>query len=240
MQERTVFERMLFAFREDGSMDSLPRTDRVSVAVVTGGHPFDVPGFHALFRSLPGADCYIQHLEDYVSDAGKVREAYDVVLFYTMPRGVPPEPGRGYEGRIGRALERLGKTEQGIFLLHHAILTYADWPFWSEMVGIADREISSYHHGMDLRIEVADRDHPITRGLDAWEMVDETYVMDEPDGSVLLTADHPQSMKTIGWARTFGRARVFCFQSGHDNQTWVNPNFREVVARGIRWCAGRI
>ena len=67
-------------------MSSLPKTDKTTVAVVTGGHAFDVPGFHALFRSLPDADCYIQHVEDYgyedyVYNAGHVRDEYDVVLF---------------------------------------------------------------------------------------------------------------------------------------------------------------
>jgi type 1 glutamine amidotransferase len=33
---------------------------------------------------------------------------------------------------------------------------------------------------------------------------------------------------------------VFCFQSGHDNLTWSNPSFREILARGIRWSAGRL
>ena len=39
----------------------------IKVAVVTGGHRFDVPNFHGLFRKLEGVDAYIQSLEDFAS-----------------------------------------------------------------------------------------------------------------------------------------------------------------------------
>jgi hypothetical protein len=223
-------------------MSNLPQTDRATVAVITGGHAYDVPAFHAVFRSLPDADCYIQHMEDFVCDGGKVRKDYDVVLFYNMPDGAPPEKAKGWEGAIRRAMEELGTMTQGIFLLHHAILTYRGWPFWSEIVGIEDRELESYHHGEQLHIEIADGDHPITQGMQPWDMIDETYVMNDPGGDsrVLLTVDHPNSMKAIGWVHTFRNSRVFCFESGHDNETYVDPSFREVVRRGIQWCAGKL
>ena len=223
-------------------MSSSSETDRPRVAVVTGGHAFDVPGFHALFRSIEDADCYIQHLEDFVADAGKVRGQYDVVLFYTMPAGEPPAEGEGYQGRIRSTLEELGATSQGIFVLHHGILTYQEWPFWSELVGMDNREIDGVHFNLEMRIRVAAPEHPVLRGMEDWDMIDESYVMAEPDegNDIILTVDHPQSMKAIAWTRTFKQARVFCFQSGHDNQTYVNPQFRHVIARGIQWCAGRI
>ena len=223
-------------------MSSLPESDAVTVAVVTGGHAYDVPGFHALFRSLLAADPYIQHMEDFVSDSGKVREEYDVVLFYNMPGGAPRQDAAGYEGLIGAALGDLGSRSQGVFVLHHGILAYPDWPFWSDLVGVADRSLTSFHLDERLHVDIARADHPITEGLSAWDMIDETYVMAEPDddNQILLTVDHPQSTKAIGWTRTFRRARVFCLQSGHDDQAYSDSHFRRVVERGILWCAGRI
>jgi len=35
----------------------------IRVAVVTGGHPFDVPSFHALFRGHGDIDAYPQDFE---------------------------------------------------------------------------------------------------------------------------------------------------------------------------------
>jgi uncharacterized protein len=216
----------------------------LSVAVVTGCHPYDVRGFQRLFRSVPGADCYFQHLEDFVHGADRARE-WDVVLFYMMPEPEPPRSSGGWEGRIGSVLESLGTSDQGIFLLHHAILTYWDWPFWSDIVGIRQRRLwgdHGYHHGQDIHVQIADPDHPITRGLAPWSLVDETYEMDEPaaDSQVLLTTDHPQSMQALGWVRTFGQSRVFCLELGHDDQAYANAELREVVRRGIEWCGRRI
>ena len=44
-----------------------PDPGSLRVAVVTGGHAFDVPNFHRLFRQLPGIDAYPQHLEHFAS-----------------------------------------------------------------------------------------------------------------------------------------------------------------------------
>ena len=97
-------------------------------------------------------------------------------------------------------------------------------------MGIANRKFG-YHHDQKLKVHVTTVEHPITQGLKAWEMIDESYTMaDAGEGSqILLTTDHEKSMKTLGWTRQHKQARVFCFESGHDNQTWVDANFREVV-----------
>ena len=210
------------------------KTDSISVAVITGGHNFDVPGFQAIFREMPQVDSYIQQEENWAADVGNVRDSYDVLLFYNMPRNVPEDRNRS-------VLERLGQNGQGIFLLHHAILAYDQWPFWSEIVGISDRSFG-YDHEQELSVEIADSAHPITVNLKPWQMVDETYSMASAgqDSHQLLTTDHANSMRVLGWTRQFRNSRVFCFQSGHDNLTYVNPNFRTTILRGIQWCAGRI
>ena len=213
---------------------NLPENDKIKVAVITGGHSFDVPGFHAVFRDLPHVDSYIQYEENWAADIGQVRDAYDVLLFYNMPRGEPEE-------KIRTVLEGLGENGQGIFLLHHAILAYGQWPFWSELVGIPDRSFG-YDMKQELSVEIADPAHPITQGIEPWQMVDETYSMAsaDQDSHLLLTTDHPNSMRVLGWTRQFKNSRVFCYQSGHDNLTYVNPSFRKTILRGIQWCAGRI
>ncbi|MDE0630963.1 MAG: ThuA domain-containing protein [Caldilineaceae bacterium] len=206
----------------------------IKVAVITGGHFFDVPGFHAIFRDMPQVDSYIQLEANWAADIGQALDTYDVFLFYNMPRGLPEERPR-------RVLEKLGESGQGIFLLHHAILAYEQWPFWSDLVGISDRSFG-YDHEQELSVQIADPAHPITQGIEPWQMVDETYSMASAgeDSHHLLTTEHARSMRVLGWTRQFRNARVFCFQSGHDNLTYVDSNFRKTILRGIQWCAGRI
>ena len=106
---------------------------------------------------------------------------------------------------------------------------------------MADRSFS-FHLDQQFHVEIARSDHPITTGLAAWDMIDETYVMAEPDdgNDILLTVDHPRSTKAIAWTRTFRQAPVFCFQSGHDDRAYADSHFRRIVERGIQWCAGRL
>jgi hypothetical protein len=216
----------------------------LKVAVVTGGHQYDVPNFHKLFRRMADLDVYIQHIEDFAASSQTVRDGYDVVLFYIMMVEGPTDEGRpGYAGKPKSALAQLGETKQGIFLLHHALLAYPAWPVWNELVGIQQPWADfGYRHDETLRVNIADPDHPITRGLASWEMIDETYRMKEPDKNshILLTVDHERSMQAIAWTRQYKQSRVFCLQSGHDNQTWQNEQFYKIVQRGILWCAGRL
>lgn len=209
-------------------------TDSIKAAVITGGHFFDVPGFHGVFRDMSGVDSYIQLEANWAADVGNVLDSYDVFLFYNMPRGLPEE-------RTRPVLEKLGERGQGIFLLHHAILAYEQWPFWSDLVGIADRSFG-YDHDQTLPVKIADPAHPITQGIEPWRLTDETYSMASAgqDSHRLLTTDHATSMHVLGWTRQFRNARVFCLQSGHDNHAYNDPTFRTLIHRGIQWCAGRI
>ena len=206
----------------------------VKLAVITGGHGYDEPNFDKLFRALRGVQTTFQTMDQFVASPVAARDQFDVVLFYSMLMPVPKDKAK-------EALEHLGATKQGVFVLHHALLSYPGWQVWTDIVGIADRKFG-YYHDQKLKIHVTETAHPITRRLNSWEMVDETYTMaDAGEGSqILLTTDHPKSMKTIAWARQYKKSRVFCFESGHDNQTWVDANFRRVLRRGILWCAQRI
>ncbi len=206
----------------------------IRVAVVTGAHPFDVPGFLGLFRGHEDVDAYPQDFENWVHDWGHVRRGYDVTLFYNMHM-TPPE------GPFRQAIEDLLERPKGIFVLHHALLAWPDLEAWNQVVGVLDRSFG-YYPDQTLRVEIAAPEHPIVRGLQPWEMIEETYTMaePEPDSTVLLAADHPRSMRALAWVRRAGEAPVFCFQCGHDRRAWEHPSFRSVVAQGIRWCAGRL
>ncbi len=218
-------------------------TSKVKLAVVTGGHAYDVVNFRKLFRSLEGIDAYVQHMDDFAGSGREGRKFYDAVLFYIMLMDGPVnKKGQGATGRVKEAMEQLGSTEQGIIILHHALLAYPNFQPWSQMVGIQNREIKSYKHDQELIINVTNPDHPVTKSMHSFKMTDETYVMNEPgdDSDILLTVDHSRSMKAIGWMRRYNRSRVFNLQSGHNNKTWSNPNFKKILRRGILWTVKRI
>lgn len=210
--------------------------DKIKIAVVVGYHPYDVPKFQKLFESIPDIEVYIQHMEQFVYSSKDVREEYNVVLFYNFHMETPVNEAPGYEGRIKEVLESLGDTKQGIFVLHHAILAFPNWQIWSDICGIQNRKFG-YYLEQNVHFNISDIEHPITRGITDFELLDETYTMDSAgeDSQVLITTNHPKSMKTIAWTRQYKNSRVFCYESGHDNQAYNNENFIRVVSRGIQW-----
>ncbi len=220
---------------------SQPGTNTLKVAVVTGGHTFDVPGMYAFRRDLDGIDAYLQSLEDWSDDVADVRDRYDCVVFYNMHRFTPTgdEPWPMHKAKA--ALERLGETDQGIVIWHHALVAFPEWPRWREITGIADTSVE-VAFDQPIPVTVEEPDHPIVADVRDFTVIDETYGMAEPVGdmAVLLRAHYPKQMSAVGWTRTFGKARVFCLQLGHDNQSWSNPSIRSIVGNGVRWASNRL
>lgn len=213
----------------------------LKIAVITGGHHFEVVPFHHLFRELPGVDAYVQHMADFVASTPEARAQYDVLVFYTHLKrelsdlGVPP----GQPDSVRAVLETLGAANQGLVLLHHSLLAFPEWAIWDEIVGMTGRKLDEYAHDQALPLHVADPHHAICAGLDDWTITDETYLMPDVSGAdnhVLLTTPHPRSMTTIAWTRQFRTSRVFCLQLGHDSLAWNDAGFRRLLAQGIAWC----
>lgn len=212
----------------------------IRTAVITGQHPFDVPSFYNVFHSMPDVDFYPQDLDLFAADWGNARQSYDVVVFYNFHQMTPGGDAMPGTNSIRQSLEQLGEKNQGILVLHHAILAFPQWQFWSDLCGIQDRHFG-YHPGQTVNVQVSELEHPITRDISDWEILDETYTMADAgaDSHVLLTAEHPASMHTLAWTRTYGSARVFCYQSGHDAHVFNDPSFRRIMHQGIQWLARR-
>jgi trehalose utilization protein len=216
----------------------MTNSEKIRTAVVTGRHPYDVPNFYAIFKNMQKIDFYPQHMEDFISDSVNTRDQYDVIVFYNFHQETPGNEQNWWDKGMKDALEHLGEKKQGILLLHHAILAFPKWDVWANICGIQDRKFSFYI-GEKVKTQIAKSNHPITNGLSDWEMVDETYLMnDAQEGcEILLTTDNSRSMKTLAWTRQYKNSKVFCYQCGHDNLAYSDPNFRKVLENGIIWLA---
>ena len=201
----------------------------MQIAVVTGEHGFREKDFDAVFQGMESITFVREDLDDFVDNP--MQNEYDTVVFYNFHRPYPTET---------QAKSILGLTEkgQGIVILHHAILAFPEWDAFSDMCGIDERAEFDYFPKQTFQVQIVDKSHPITEGLSDWELGDETYTMTSAgeDSTILLTTNHPDSMDVLGWTREYANSRIFCLQSGHDNVTYSNPNFREVLKRGIQWC----
>lgn len=88
--------------------------------------------------------------------------------------------------------------------------------------------------------------HSIMKGYSSFTSWDETYihhVHNEKNRTVLeyrVEGDQAEGNKREPWTwvRTHGKGRVFYTAWGHDERTFMQPGFQNLVERGIRWACG--
>jgi uncharacterized protein len=92
-------------------------------------------------------------------------------------------------------------------------------------------------------------DHPAIMGAQAFKTLDETYLHSklQPDNIVLTeriigadqAKDRPgQKTEPYTWVRNYGKGRVFYTAYGHDERTWNQAGFMDLLEKGILWAVG--
>ena len=102
---------------------------------------------------------------EFVLDPARGPGNYEVLLFYNMHLRTPAEKDGGFEAAMKETLEGLGDGDQGIFLLHHALVAFPDWPLWRELSGMRQRGNVPCTFDQTVHIEIADTAHPSTSTL---------------------------------------------------------------------------
>jgi putative membrane-bound dehydrogenase-like protein len=90
--------------------------------------------------------------------------------------------------------------------------------------------------------EIVNTDHPVTRDLKPFTTWDETYEHSKmaKDITVLMERVEDGHHEPWTWVKNYGEGRVFYTAYGHDEQTWSNPGFHELMKRGILWVVGDV
>jgi len=216
---------------------------KLRVLVVTGGHDFE-PAFFDLFK-VEGFDVIKvdQQATGNSFLAGDVK-GFDTIVLYDMWQKISDAEFKRFTDMIEKG--------QGLVVLHHALADAADRPEYARALGGkfflkpttwdgAERPTSGYLHDVDLKVQVADTDHPVTRGIKDFDIHDETYkgYWVDPKAQVLLTTDHATSEKALAWWRVQGRSRIVSIQLGHDSKAYANPAYRRLIEQAVRFAAVR-
>jgi type 1 glutamine amidotransferase len=237
---------VLFLFQGlfiDVSSAGLP-SKILRILVVTGGHEYKTDPFNRMLESLDKNFSFqiVEFPGAFNMFLPENRDNYDVVVFYHMWQSITPEQARALSECIGE-----GKP---LVALHHSICAFDDWPEYFKIIGgkyfhkkttVNGKEYAacSYIHDLHFKAVIEPGKHPVTRGLKDFELFDETYkgYYVEEGVTPLITTNEPSSNNLIGWAKTYGKARVVTLQSGHDSPTFDNPAFRKLLSQAIRWVA---
>lgn len=241
MKTRLVYLLLLITALLFNTFHSEAKTP-IRILVVTGGHSYDKPSFNEMLGSL-GKDITSEVVEfpsAYDQFLPENRGNYDVVVFYHMWQKSTPE-----QEKIVAECIREGKP---LVVLHHSICAFDDWAEYWNIIGgkyfhkptvVDGKEYAkcSYIHDLHFTVQVANKKHPVTKGVKDFEIFDETYkgYYIAPGTEPLLTTTEKSSNPVVGWTWKYGKARVVTLQSGHDTPTFQNENFRKLLRQSVEW-----
>jgi uncharacterized protein len=222
-----------------------PAKGKIRVLLTYGGHGFQEKPFFAMFDAFPG----IVTTKVPMPKAAEMlkpglQKDYDVIVMYDMVQKIAPEQQKAFVELLNEGV--------GLVSLHHNLAANQQWDEFRKIIGgihinkefLVDGKKygpSGSADDQDIHVTVADKTHPITKGVSDFKIHDETYngYYTSPEVKVLLTTDHPKNEPPLAWVHQYGKSRVFYFMLGHDPSAWSNPNYSRILENGIRWAAGK-
>ncbi|MFM1604857.1 MAG: ThuA domain-containing protein, partial [Porticoccaceae bacterium] len=253
---------------------------KLNVLLVTRGHPFDRDTFFDIFDS--NSDIQYSNVEHPAAQFmfnPEMAKKFDCYVQYDMPGvefgdGGPqyPEPPEFYK----EGVRAMGEEGCPLVILHHCAAAWPAWPEWSEIVGGhflytpmksrgVDRPDSGYNIDVTHTVSPA-IDHPITRGIEPFEITDEVYLSEIFEDSIipLFTSNwdfrrdnfysasnavvhgdlnsnkgwhHNDGSNVVGWIKAYKNSPVVYLQFGDGPAAYENPNFRRILAQAIKWAS---
>jgi putative membrane-bound dehydrogenase-like protein len=135
-----------------------------------------------------------------------------------------------------KALLNFVKGGKGFIPLHSASYCFRNSPEVVEMIG---GQFSS-HKTDSFPAVVVKPEHPVMKGINAFVTWDETYVHTKISKNIEVLSERVEGThhEPYTWVRPFGDGRVFYTAYGHDEKTFNNPGFLNLVKNGILWAVG--
>ncbi len=221
---------------------SQKKKEPVRVLLITGGHGFDKEPFYVFMKSLPDITVTeVKHPDALAMFRPENRSLYDVVLLYDMPQAISEQEKKDFVDCM--------EAGKGLIAWHHAYCSYQDWPEYKNIIGGryhydtwtddqgVEHPSATYEHDVQFYVKVADPKHPVTKGIEDFDILDETYGGGsvQPGVHVLLTTDEPSSTPSVAWTNRYGKSNVVTILLGHDNHAWTNPSFVKLLTQAIMW-----
>lgn len=124
----------------------------------------------------------------------------------------------------------------GFVAIHSASASFNDSDAFVNLVGGAFKA----HGAGTFSVEHKNSGHPVMDGVPEFESWDETYLhmKHNPDKEVLSVRVEDGHEEPWTWVRDQGDGRVFYTAWGHDERTWQNDGFKQLIEQGVRWTSG--
>ena len=248
--------------------------------MVTRGHPFARDPFFDIFDSNPEIEySHVEHPAAQLMYTPKVAENFDCYVMYDMPGidfqpGGPPnfiDPPQFYKDGM------MEMFEEGfpLVILHHCAAAWGGWPEWAEICGaqflykpMKSRGIDKPDSGYIIDVPHKVRsvmEHPITEGVEEFDIVDEVYLWEvfEEDVIPLFRSNYPFTQENfysaelalrgdinsnegwshdagsdyVGWIKTYKNSPIVYLQFGDGPATYENETYRKILSKAIKWAS---
>ncbi len=226
-------------------LDLDPPAADIKVLIVTGvdypGHPWPetAPALKKVLEQDPRIRARI--VEDPAVLASPKLDLWDAVVIHFMDWEIP---GPGPEAREN--LRRYVAAGHGLALTHFACGAWDnhEWPEFRRLAGrVWDPKLRGHDPHGTFRVEIADPDHPIVKGMQPFETVDELYTCLAGEVPIHVVAKATSKVDHLDYPMAFvlpyGQGRVFHCVLGHDARAYVSPGVGELLRRGLAWAAAQ-
>ena len=144
-----------------------------------------------------------------------------------------------------RKITEAHKAGKPAVVIHCAMHTYraAKIDDWREFLGVTSKK---HEHKSKYPVKIVAKGHPVMKGFptDWVTPKDELYVIEKlwPKAKALATSTSEKTKKEhpVVWVSEYGKARVFGTTYGHSDDTFRDPVFINLLARGVVWAAGKL
>ena len=214
----------------------------ISVLLITGSS--DLP-YHEWKETAPALKSMLESTKhmavNILADPREISPerlaGYDVIVVdYHGPRWGP-------EAEL--AVADFVASGKGIVTFHLDSYAFEGWFAWPDIIGATWFKLGHSKRRL-FKVDIQDKDHPITRGLgDSFEIDDELYngLTLKPRTHVLADAwDDPAANGTgkrhpLVWTGEYGKGRTLHLTLGHDLKSLSADGFQKLMLRGTEWAA---
>jgi len=169
-------------------------------------------------------------------------KSYDVIV---SNQNTYPEQASTWGTATKQAFLDFMSRGGGFVCIHSASYAHYDWPPFLEICGARWGEKT--HHGpiSDFTVQIINRNHPITKGIQDFPIRDELWVDMEchPSMEVLCAVQTDEYKHTPGkrepvvLTTRYGKGRGYYLVLGHDATVMAHPDWQKLLLQGTAWAA---
>jgi putative membrane-bound dehydrogenase-like protein len=173
-----------------------------------------------------GINITFTHQPDQLNDDNLSK--YDGLIVYANHDSISPSQEK--------ALLNFVKSGKGFIPLHCASWCFRNSAEVVEMIG---GQFKSHKYDSFPAV-ITQADHPVMKGISSFVTKDETYVHDKISKEIQVLSERVEGnhREPYTWVRQYERGRVFYTAYGHDENTFNNQAFLDLVKNGIFWAVG--